>query len=126
MVHVTATLLLFGVVRRTCRLGGLSVAQSYVIAAVGSAVWGVHPVLTQSVTYVIQRAESMMGMFLLFTLYCFVRAVPSFSQKCWLAASVFACSLGMLSKPVMVVAPLMVLLFDWQFCSVQYPVRLRG
>ncbi len=123
VVHVTATLLLFGVVRRTCRLGGVSVAQSYVIAAVGSAGWGVHPILTQSVTYIIQRAESMMGMFLLLTLYCFVRAVPSSSQKRWLAASVFACALGMLSKPVMVVAPLMVLLFDWQFCCVQYPFR---
>ncbi len=39
--------------------------------------WVVHPLQTESVTYVIQRAESLMGLFYLLTLYCFVRGVES-------------------------------------------------
>ena len=37
--------------------------------------WAVHPLQTEAVTYVIQRAESLMGLFYLLTLYCFIRGV---------------------------------------------------
>ena len=35
--------------------------------------WTVHPLQTISITYVSQRAESLMGLFYLLTLYCFIR-----------------------------------------------------
>jgi tetratricopeptide (TPR) repeat protein len=37
--------------------------------------WTVHPLQTESVTFVIQRTESLMGLFYLLTLYCFIRGV---------------------------------------------------
>jgi tetratricopeptide (TPR) repeat protein len=37
--------------------------------------WVLHPLQTESVTYISQRAESLMGLFYLLTLYCFVRGV---------------------------------------------------
>ena len=37
--------------------------------------WLLHPLQTESVTYVSQRAESLMGLFYLLTLYGFIRAV---------------------------------------------------
>ena len=36
--------------------------------------WIVHPLNTESVTYIVQRGESLMGLFLLLTLYCAIRA----------------------------------------------------
>ena len=45
------------------------------IAAAIALLWALHPLQTAAVTYVVQRAESMMGLFYLLTLYCFVRAV---------------------------------------------------
>ena len=39
--------------------------------------WVVHPLQTESVTYIIQRAESMMGLCYLLTLYAFVRAADA-------------------------------------------------
>ncbi len=111
-VHLVATLLLYGIIRRTCRTRGCTEETSTGLAVVGAALWGVHPIQTQSVTYIIQRAESMMGMFALLTLYAFVRAIASARPRKWLVLSVVACALGMLSKPVMLVVPMVVLLFD--------------
>ena len=36
-------------------------------------IWSLHPLQTESVTYVVQRAESLMGMLYLLTLYCAIR-----------------------------------------------------
>ncbi|MDO8631470.1 MAG: hypothetical protein Q7R41_13365, partial [Phycisphaerales bacterium] len=68
----------------------------------------VHPLQTQSVTYVIQRGESMMGLFYLLTLYGFIRGVDSPRRGWWFAGSIAACALGMATKAVMVTAPVMV------------------
>ena len=35
--------------------------------------WTLHPLQTEAVTYIIQRVESLMGLFYLLTLYCFIR-----------------------------------------------------
>ena len=39
--------------------------------------WAVHPLQTESVTYIVQRAESLVGLFYLLTLYCFIRGADS-------------------------------------------------
>ena len=77
----------------------------------------VHPLQTQSVTYIIQRGESMMGFFLLWTLYCFVRGVDSSRHWLWAIFSIIACAVGMATKAVMVAAPVIVLIYDWVFVS---------
>jgi tetratricopeptide (TPR) repeat protein len=76
--------------------------------------WIVHPLQTESVTYVVQRAESLMGLFYLLTLYCFIRGV---TEEHWLWLSAACCLLGMATKEVMVTAPVMVLLYDRAFVS---------
>ena len=77
LVHTLGALALFGVVRRTLlqpvlheRFG----ASATPLALAVALLWAVHPLLTEAVTYVIQRAESLMGLFYLLTLYCFIRA----------------------------------------------------
>ena len=80
VIHLLAALLLFGLVRRTLerptlrpRYGAASVPLAFMIALL----WTVHPLQTESVSYIIQRAESMMGLFYLLTLYFFIRGVES-------------------------------------------------
>ncbi len=115
-IHLMAGLLLFGIVRRTAGRTGL--------AAVVALLWTIHPLLTESVTCVIQRTESMMGMFYLATLYCFIRSAESYrsetltrSGAMWAVLSITACLCGMATKEVMVTAPLIVLLYDRTFIS---------
>jgi tetratricopeptide (TPR) repeat protein len=64
----------------------------------------VHPLLTESVTYIIQRTELLMALCLLLTLYC--------TQRGWRVGAVAACAAGMACKEVMVVAPVIVWLYD--------------
>jgi hypothetical protein len=45
-----------------------------------AVIWTVHPVQTEAVTYISQRAESLMGLFYLLTLYCFIRGVEGRCQ----------------------------------------------
>ena len=154
LVHVLAALTLFGIVRRTleCGRGALTPRATQmrgegtpptVMAMAVAVIWVVHPLLTQTVTYISERAESLMGLFYLLTLYCFVRGVEveksrvespesrgvpasgsqpspsrqSFSEGGWFTASILACLLGVLTKETIVTAPVMVLLYDRTFVA---------
>src|SRR5579871_3226550 len=77
-IHVLAVLALFGTVRRTLQLPTFAPPwrqASLEIAGVTALLWAVHPLQTESVTYLSQRAEELMGLCYLTTLYAFVRGI---------------------------------------------------
>jgi tetratricopeptide (TPR) repeat protein len=119
-IHVLAALTLYGIVRRTLARPGLRErfdASGEWIALTVALLWTVHPLQTEAVTYISQRCESLMGLFYLLTLYCFIRGTDSPRSSGWFALSVSACFLGVASKEVMVTAPVIVLLYDRTFVS---------
>jgi protein O-mannosyl-transferase len=117
LIHVLAALTLFGIIRRT--LAPRGEADTRAIAFCGALLWALHPLLTESVTYIIQRAESLMGLFYLLTLYCFIRGAGAagLGNRAWYGLSVAACFLGMGTKEVMATAPVVVLLYDRTFLA---------
>jgi tetratricopeptide (TPR) repeat protein len=118
LTHVLAGLALFGVVRRTLLLPYFHeryTESSTWLALAVALIWGVHPLQTESVTYTIQRAESMVGLFYLLVLYCVIRAETSPRGRPWFVAAVACCALGMATKEVMVTAPVVVLLYERVF-----------
>ena len=122
-VHLLAALVLFGILRRTFE--GAKLRDRFGTAAVWLAaaialIWEVHPLQTESVTYIVQRTESLMGLFLLLTLYCTLRGSQSSRPSAWYLAAVVSCALGMGSKEVMVGAPLIVLLYDRVFLAASF------
>ena len=127
VIHVLAGLVLFGIVRRTLLLPSMrdrfGPAAPYLAAGV-SLLWMVHPLQTESVTYVVQRAESLMGLFYLLTLYFAIRASVS-RPALWSLAAVAVCAMGMATKEVMATAPLIVLLYDRTFLSGSFAGALR-
>lgn len=132
LVHLGATLMLFGIVRRTLlspRLREKYGADSFTLALGTAAIWSLHPLLTESVSSVMQRTESVMGLFYLLTLYAFIRSIDTPGKVArWRTLCWGACVLGMLSKEVMVSAPLLVLLYDGIFLagSLRQAWRERG
>ena len=123
VLHAGAALLLFGIVRRM--LARSALGPGYVDAAtpIASAIallWAVHPLHTGAVTYVVQRAESLMGVFYLLTLYAFIRSLDAGHRRRWSLLAVGACLLGMGTKEVMVSAPVMVVLFDRFFVAASW------
>jgi tetratricopeptide (TPR) repeat protein len=157
LIHLLAGLTLFGIVRRTLAGPGassrkpvapsslLSQSEATFVAFAVALLWTLHPLQTESVTYIVQRAESLMGLFYLLTLYYFIRGaelshygrdreiLPSTAgpgdqgarssggapsrSGWWFAHSFISCLLGMATKEVMVSAPLIVLLYDRTFLA---------
>ena len=125
----------------------IPVADAALIAFTVAALWALHPMQTEAITYLVQRAESLMGLFYLLTLYCFVRAAGDAKDQgtqgprdqettavqsplvpwsfgplvrrpwVWYALSVAACLLGMATKENMVSAPALVLILDRTFMA---------
>jgi len=94
-------------------------AGVYLAAAI-ALLWAVHPLQTESVTYLIQRSESLMGLCYLFTLYGFVRYATGGGRR-WAIGAVLACFIGAGCKEVIATAPLVVLLYDTTF--IRQPCR---
>ena len=85
------------------------------LAWVCALIWMLHPLQTESVNYLTERTESMMGLFYLLTLYCSVRAVGTARAGRWQVASIVSCALGMACKESMATAPAMIMLYDRVF-----------
>jgi Flp pilus assembly protein TadD len=116
-VHVAAALALFGVARRALLLPrvGLADDEAALTAFVVALLWSVHPLNTESVTYVIQRAESMAGCATLLALYGMLRSAATDDPRArrgWNAAAALAFYAGLGSKETAVVAPALVYLCD--------------
>ena len=95
------------------------------VAAVAALLWCLHPLQTESVTYVIQRAESLMGLWFLLTFYAVVRSIHSSRPWRWQTLAVVACALGAGTKEVIATAPLLVLLYDRSFVSGSFRAAWR-
>jgi hypothetical protein len=120
LVHFLAGLTLFGVVRRTLGLGRVTSAApeaSMAIALIAAGWWTLHPLQTASVTYISQRAEAMMGLCYLFTLYAFIRGTGADNRTGWRWLAVASCAMGMAIKEPMATAPLLVFVYDRVFVS---------
>ncbi|HVU31937.1 MAG TPA: tetratricopeptide repeat protein [Opitutaceae bacterium] len=120
VVHAAAALTLFGFVRRLAllpRWGGRYAPHATGLALAVAALWALQPLQTQAVTFVVQRAEAMMGLCYLLTLWLFLRSAASPRPGWWRGLAVAACAVGMTAKEVMVSAPVMVLLFDRTFLA---------
>jgi Flp pilus assembly protein TadD len=96
------------------------------LALAVAVVWTVHPLLTESVTAVVNRAEALAGLFYLLTLYGFIRGAAAPSPRGWRTLSGGACLLGMATKEWMVSAPLIVLLYDRTFMAGTFRAAWRG
>jgi tetratricopeptide (TPR) repeat protein len=120
IIHALAGLTLFGIVRRTLLRPPLATRFGLVafpLALAVAVIWIVHPLQTEAVTYLSQRAESLMGLFYLLTLYCFIRGVESTTPARWEILSITACLLGIMSKEIIVTAPVTVFLYDRTFIA---------
>jgi tetratricopeptide (TPR) repeat protein len=143
VIHLLGALTLFGILRRTP-------PRSLGLAFSVALLWLVHPLQTEAVDYIVQRAESLMGLFYLLTVYAFIRyAEPAavaeagpaddedydpyarpprrgWGRPGWAAISVAACLLGMGTKEVMVSAPLMVFCYDRTFVAGTFRAAWRA
>jgi len=127
-IHVINALVLFAIAARILRVRDVAKAPELAFAI--ALIWMVHPLVTEPVDYVSQRTELMMATFFLATVYFGGSAAARHRSDGGTrpTVSVICCALGMACKETMVVAPIIVLLYDrtFSFGSFREAVRRRG
>lgn len=119
-VHAAAVCVLFDLVRRTLLLPGILPRlreQASQLALVAAVIWMIHPLQTQSVTYISQRYEALMGLCYLLVLYCVLRGSQSSRATAWYVGAIVSAWAGAGSKEVIVTVPLVAVLFDRAYLS---------
>lgn len=131
LIHIITALLVFCIATQTlnlCRVGPV-----FPMAFTAALIWLVHPLHTQSVTYIIQRMNSLAALFYLLALVCYIKARqiqakgpgPAI-QKTLLFFAVFTTGLlGLASKPTAATLPIMLIFYEWFFFQGLDTARLR-
>jgi Tfp pilus assembly protein PilF len=93
---------------------GISVFAEPPLALAFAAIWGLHPLLTESVTNIVGRSELLAAFGVLAGLLCYVRWASGTGRRkhWWLAAMVAAQAIGLLSKESAAILPAILLLYD--------------
>jgi tetratricopeptide (TPR) repeat protein len=120
ILHILASWTLWGVARRIFEspcLRDRYGKEAWGLALAIALLWTTHPLQTESVTYVVQRAEILGGWFYLLTLYSVARRAgePGPHSSSWSVAAVVSCALGMASKETVATAPLLAIAMDRVF-----------
>lgn len=123
IIHLIAGLTLFGIVRRTLNMP--SIKKRYAHSATPLAftvtlLWLVHPLQTESVTYIAQRGESLMSLLFLVCLYGVIRGAhasrPAWA-RIWYSVAITAFMLGCGVKEIMPAALVVLVLYDRIFLA---------
>lgn len=128
-IHLLAALALYGVIRRSAALHAgraMGDRSCSTLAFAVALLWLVHPLQTESVTYIWQRSESSMGLFFLTSLYCLIRCAQAPPGIGWGVAAVAGFGLSMASKEVGVMLPPVLLLYDRTFLAGSFRKAIRS
>ena len=120
LIHMSAGLFLFLFIKTTLGLPALAsrFENSRWLAYITVLIWLVHPLHIQSVTYIVQRMNSMSSMFYVLSMLCYARArltqSPIFK---WLLAAACLMSgiLALGTKETAATLPCFILLYEWFF-----------
>ena len=115
-IHFGCGALIFLIVCSTLRrIHGAAGPDPILTAAIASGLWLVHPLQTEAVTYLVQRAESLSTLFYLASFYGFIRYIDG---RPWGAvASIVLLIAGVLTKEIVATAPVLFLLYDYAFVT---------
>lgn len=130
LIHIFTGVLLYFFIRTTLSLPILEnrYGPGRWLPLAATLLWSLHPIQTQSVTYIIQRMNSMAAMFYLLAMLCYVRGrLQHEAWRKWLlfAGSLAAGLLALGSKEMAATLPFFILLYEWYFFQDLRPVWLR-
>lgn len=94
--------------------------KSYRLALYASLLFLVHPIQTQSVTYIVQRLEILASLFYLLALFLFIKGAATegmVKKAVFFGGVVVSYILGIYSKEIAVTLPAVILLYDYYFIA---------
>ncbi len=128
-VHLLAAVVLWALVGRTLRLprfAGRFADRAGLLATAAAGLWAVHPLNTQAVTYLIQRFEAQMGLFVLVSVWAALRAATAGAGRFgWYALSVAAAYAATATKEPALVLPFVLFVYDRLFLAGSWREAVR-
>jgi len=130
LIHLLSGILLYFFLKKTLSIASIQPRNNNpdFIALSAALLWIVHPLHTQSVTYIVQRMNSMSAMFYVLSLLLYVtgrtrqqqfiaKAAPQQKPKAWLffAGTFVAWLMAIGSKENAAVLPFFIFLYEWYF-----------
>ena len=122
LIHLMTTVVLYLFVRTLLDLSGQDNREGEAgrgwLALATAAIWAVNPLQSQSVTYIIQRMNSLAALFMLLSLflYCRARLTAARPRKGLLfTLSALAGLLALGSKEIAATLPVLLFLLEWYF-----------
>ncbi|MFA5239650.1 MAG: tetratricopeptide repeat protein [Phycisphaerae bacterium] len=104
LIHIATTLLLFLLLSR--------ITGAIWPSTFAAAVFALHPVHVESVAWIAERKDVLSGFFWMLTILAYARYARQPTIKKYLFV-VLAFALGLMSKPMVVTLPFVLLLLDW-------------
>jgi tetratricopeptide (TPR) repeat protein len=120
LIHMATGILLYFLVKATLNLPTLrSKYETYRwLPFLSALIWIVHPLHTQSVTYIVQRMNSMTALFYILSLFLYVKArTAEEKRKRWtlFSACILSGLLALGSKENAATLPFFIVLYEWYF-----------
>ncbi|MBN2493556.1 MAG: tetratricopeptide repeat protein [Deltaproteobacteria bacterium] len=88
------------------------VTDAFGRSAMVALLFAIHPLRVESVVWVTERKDVLSGVFFMLTLICWQRYLRAPRARSYVLV-VLAFTLGLLTKPILVVLPVLLLLLDW-------------
>jgi tetratricopeptide (TPR) repeat protein len=116
-VHAAAAVFLYLLLVRTLSLPavGCNRRRAAAVAFCAVLIWLVHPVHTQSVTYVVQRLNSLAALFYLIAFWLYVKGRRAHRRWPWLAGCGFSWLMALGCKQTAVSLPALGFVYEWYF-----------
>ena len=117
IIHIINALLIWLVFRHTLSLCEITDDR---IAFFAAALWTVSPLHAESVTYIVQRMNSLATLFYLTALLCYIQARLPFTgrrlkARLFYGACLTAALLGLAAKEIVAILPITLFLYEWFF-----------
>ena len=123
ILHAANAALVLVLTIMLARIAGLPGLRSMIAAVVAAALFAIHPLHVESVAWVSERKDVLYGLFFLSSLIFYLRYNESFNsrRKLFYAISIVLFTLALMSKPMAMTLPLVLLILDY------YPLeRIKG
>jgi tetratricopeptide (TPR) repeat protein len=120
IIHILAGIILYSFIKTTLDLPSIKskYARPHTIAFFAALIWFVHPIQTQSVTYIMQRLNSLSAMFYVLSLWLYLKGRLSEKKPKkwpWFTSSALAWFLALGCKQTAATLPFFIFLYEWYF-----------
>jgi tetratricopeptide (TPR) repeat protein len=119
-IHILTGFFLFLFLQITLKLPAVQARYKHpqIIAFFAAMIWLAHPIATQSVTYIVQRLNSLAALFFVLSFYLFVRgrlAEQPARKWSWFGAAALSWALALGCKQNAATLPFFIFLYEWYF-----------